>query len=299
MRRRFAGAAVLACAMSMLAAGGAAASPVATSDAQYMLLGRVFPDPLAGCQVVNASPCSPNAAGNVPAHQFIQYTEFLDALRYMNQRPEWRRYMEVWPLDGKVGDGAGTGLGGDAFPGNNLGRLEFTPKAEYQSAGLPTTTLERKKSDVMVVRVTDETVPDKGKKRYALSLSIHGIERAGLEGGTRAMEDLVTAYTTGRAAAPVVSPSVEGGAPTFADALKKTIVYFTYPNPDGWRRGAVSRGRGLLPALQRQRRRRQPRLAGHRLLLPALQRPLRAGVAGAVGLPRRRPVDDEVGVRGR
>ena len=242
MRRRFAGAAVLACAMSVLAAGGAAASPVATSDAQYMLLGRVFPDPLAGCQVVNTSPCSPNAAGNVPAHQFIQYTEFLDALRYMNQRPDWRRYMEVWPLDGRVGDGAGTGLGGDAFPGNNLGRLEFTPKAEYQSAGLPTTTLERKKSDVMVVRVTDESVPDKGKKRYALSLSIHGIERAGLEGGTRAMEDLVTAYTTGRAAAPVVSSSVESGAPTFADALKKTIVYFTYPNPDGWRRGAVSEG---------------------------------------------------------
>ena len=43
------------------------------------------------------------------------------------------------------------------------------------------------------MRVTDETVPDEGKKRYALSLSIHGIERAGVEGGTRAMEDLVTA----------------------------------------------------------------------------------------------------------
>ena len=43
---------------------------------------------------------------------------------------------------------------------------------------------------MIVVRVTDETVPDAGKKRYALSLSIHGIERAGVEGGTRAMEDL-------------------------------------------------------------------------------------------------------------
>ncbi len=226
----------------MLVTGGAAASPVATSDAQYLVLGRVFSDPLAGCQVVNASPCSPNAQGNVPAGQFIQYTEFLDALRYMNQRPEWRRYMEVWALDGKVGDGSGSGLGGDAFPGNNLGRLEYAPKPEHQSAGLPTSTLERKKSDLLVVRVTDETVPDKGKKRYALSLSIHGIERAGLEGGTRAMEDLVTAYTTGRAAEPVVSASVESGAPTFADALKKTIVYFTYPNPDGWRRGAISEG---------------------------------------------------------
>ena len=49
-----------------------------------------------------------------------------------------------------------------------------------------------------MLRVTDETVPDKGKKRMALSLSIHGIERAGVEGGTRAMEDLVTAATAGQ-----------------------------------------------------------------------------------------------------
>ena len=115
----------------------------------------------------------------------------------MNQKPEWKRYLEVWPLDGQLGDGSGSGLGSDAFPGNNLGKLEFSPKKEYQSAGLPTTTLERKHADLMVVRVTDESVPDKGKKRYALSLSIHGIERAGVEGGTRAMEDLVTACDDG------------------------------------------------------------------------------------------------------
>ena len=220
----------------------ALASPVATSDTQYQALGRVFPDPLAGCQHLATSPCSPNAQGNVPAAQFIQYVEFLDALKYMNQKPEWRRHMEVWALDGKLGDGSGTGLGADAFPGNNLGKLEFTPKAEYQSAGIPTTTLDRKKSDLMVVRVTDETVPDKGKKRYTLSLSIHGIERAGLEGGTRAIEDLVTSYTTGLAARPVVPSAAEPGAPTFAEVLKKTIIYFTYPNPDGWRRGSISEG---------------------------------------------------------
>jgi hypothetical protein len=220
----------------------AVASPVATSDTQYQALGRVFPDPLAGCQRLGTSPCSPNAQGNVPATQFIQHAEFVDALKYMNQRPEWRRYMEVWPLDGKLGDGSGTGLGTDAFPGNSLGKLEFSPKKEYQSAGLPTTTLERKKSDLMVVRVTDESVPDAGKKRYALSLSIHAIERAGAEGGTRAMEDLVTAYTTGLAGRSVVPASVKGAAPTFGDVLKKTIIYFTYPNPDGWLRGSVTEG---------------------------------------------------------
>ena len=46
--------------------------PVATSDASYTVLGRVFPDPLAGCQHVGTKPCSPNAQGNVAAGQFIQ-----------------------------------------------------------------------------------------------------------------------------------------------------------------------------------------------------------------------------------
>ena len=203
----------------------ATATPVATSDDEYSALGAVFPDPMGGCPL---PVCSPYAQGNVPATQFIQVEELQDALRYMNQQEEWRNYMEVWPLD----DGT--------FPGNNLGRLEFDPKSEYVSAGLPTSTLDRHKSDLMVVRVTDETVPDEGKKRYALSLSIHGIERAGAEGGTRAMEDLVTAHTTGKAGEPILPTDVKPGAPSFEDVLKKTIIYFTWPNPDGWRRGSIT-----------------------------------------------------------
>ena len=42
--------------------------------------------------------------------------------------------------------------------------------------------------------------------------------------------------------------------------------------PTGGGAAPITRGRRLLPALQRQRRRREPRLAGHRLLVPALQR---------------------------
>ena len=209
----------------------AAASPVATSDEAYSVLGRVFPDPLAGCQNFGQSPCDPNAQGNFPATQFLQYQEFQDALEFMNQKPEWARYMEVWPLSS------------GQFPGNNLaGGPEFDPKPEYKSAGLPTSTLERQKEELYVVRVTDETVPDAGKKRYTLSLSIHGIERAGAEGGTRAMEDLVTAVTTGKDDETVIPADIDPNAPTFADVLKKTIVYFTYPNPDGWRRGSISEG---------------------------------------------------------
>jgi hypothetical protein len=237
--------AVVAAAAALLVfAAPALAAPVATDDGSYAVLGRVFPDPLAACSNSGGA-CSPYAQGNVPATQFIGIEEFLDAIKYMNQKPEWQRYMEILTLDGKLGDGAGNGKAPD-IPGNNLDP-EFTPKAEFVSAGIPTSDLSRKKSDMVVVRVTDESVPDAGKKRYALSLSIHGIERAGAEGGTRAMEDLVTAHTTetdGKPTAetPILPESVRKGAPTYGDALKKTIIYFTYPNPDGWRRGSVSSG---------------------------------------------------------
>ena len=164
------------------------------------------------------------------ATQFIGFDEFESGIRYMNQESQWRRYLEVWPLDsGK-------------FPGNNLGKVEFKPNGRFLSAGLPTTTLSREREKLYVLRVTDERVPDRGKKRYALSLSIHGIERAGAEGGIRAMEDLVTAASTNRIARKVVGTKLGVRAPTFRDVLKKTIIYFTLPNPDGWQRGSVGRG---------------------------------------------------------
>ncbi|MEA2473610.1 MAG: hypothetical protein QOE06_1525 [Thermoleophilaceae bacterium] len=232
-------AAALLCALA--GAAPAAATPVASNDGTYTALGRVFPDPLAGCQAAGSSPCSPNAQGNTPATQFIGIDEFMDAIRYMNSKPAWQPFMEILALDGKLGDGSGT-TPKDIDPGNTLPSLEFTPDPKYVSAGLPTSDLGRKKSDLMVVRVTDERVPDAGKKRYALSLSIHGIERAGAEGGIRAMEDLVTSGTTGKDKQSIVPAAVQAGAPTFADVLKKTIIYFTLPNPDGWRRGSVSSG---------------------------------------------------------
>ncbi len=238
--------AVLVALCCSAAATPAAAAPVATSDPQYQALGRVFPDPLGACQHIGQEPCSPHAQGNVSAMSFIQWQEFVDALRYMNGNSEWQRYLEVLPLDGKMGDyAAGEPVntdGREAFPGNTLSELEFTPRKENVSAGVPTTDLERKRSDLYVLRVTDETVPDEGKKRMTLALSIHGIERAGLEGGTRAMEDLVTAFTTGKHDDPVVPAAAKEGAPTFADVLRNTIVYFTYPNPDGWRRGSITDG---------------------------------------------------------
>ena len=200
----------------------AAATPVATSDATYSGLGRVFPDPLAGCQPARPA-CDPNAQGNVPAVQFIQFQEFVDALDLHEREPglvevhggpgprRQDRRQRAPARPSPTPTSASARPARRSSPGNNL-PLEFDPKPEYKSAGLPTTTLGRESADLIVVRVTDESVPDAGKKRYALSLSIHGIERAGVEGGTRAMEDLVTAATTGRSNDPVVpaNPEVPG-----------------------------------------------------------------------------------------
>jgi hypothetical protein len=224
------------------------AGPVARDDADYQRLGRVFPDPLAGCAQTRSPICSPHAQGNQPATQFIGYQEFIDGLRFLNSKPQWRRYLEVWALDGQLGPGGDANSTDGGFPGNNLGRLEFKPDPRNESAGIPTTARDRLKSDLLVARVTDETVPDRGKKRYTLSLSIHGIERAGAEGGIRTMEDFVTAATTDlpgvgpRTDAAILPENVEAGAPTHGEVLRKAIIYFTFPNPDGWRRGSVSEG---------------------------------------------------------
>jgi hypothetical protein len=238
--------AALALVATALPAATAMATPVATNQAEYGVLGRVFPDPLAGCVEGGPAPCSPNAQGNVPATQFIQVDEFVQAIRFLNSKPEWQRHLEVWPLDGRMGENEGDAPPhanpADAFPGNNLPGYEFTPKAEYKSVGLPTTGRDRQRSDLYVLRVTDESVPDDQKQKYVMSLSIHGIERAGIEGGTRAAEDLVTAFTTGRGDKPVVPDGTIPNAPTHGDVLKKMILYFVYPNPDGWRRGSVTSG---------------------------------------------------------
>ncbi len=214
----------------------AAAGPIANSDALYSAFGRVFPDPQGGvCATSGIGPCSPRAQGRVPALTFLGFGEFEQGLRYMNSRSVWQRYLEVLPLSS------------GRFPGNGRSP-EFTPDASYVSAGTPTTTLGRAKHELYMVRVTDENVPDKDKQRYVLSLSIHGIERAGVEGGVRALEDLVTAATTivggkPRTEEPILTTKDLGvPAPTFGDVLRKTIIYFAFPNPDGWARGSLGDG---------------------------------------------------------
>jgi hypothetical protein len=98
--------------------------------------------------------------------------------------------------------------------------------------------------DIFVVKITDHKVPDKGKETLLFSLSVHGNERGGLEGGLRTAEDLAMAAEKG-GKVPDGLPNYDsstGRKPTFHDVevkelLAKEAVYFIDFNVDGWRVG--------------------------------------------------------------
>jgi hypothetical protein len=107
-----------------------------------------------------------------------------------------------------------------------------------------------------MVRITDEKVPNKGKKYFVFPLSIHGIERAGVEGGARAAEDLATwaacevpqapeyvdcAHPDNKAPHPLLEATPKKSI-TAGRATRKSAVFFIFPNPDGWMRGERTSG---------------------------------------------------------
>jgi hypothetical protein len=197
----------------------ARAIPAATNDTAYKLYGRVFPDPQ-GC-TKGAPGSSPWAKGNVCATQFLQWDETLAGLRYLQGK---------YPRFGHL---------------ENLHDLKATvpefAHLDMQSAGLPQADETRARRDLYAFVVTDDQspVPLAQRHRYAFSLSIHGIERAGLEGGVRAAEDLITWAAT----APnthILEPTNSG--PTAGDVLRNSVLYFVLSNPDGWGRGEISKG---------------------------------------------------------
>ena len=94
---------------------------------------------------------------------------------------------------------------------------------------------------IHVIRLTDHEVPHKGKKTLFFSLSVHGNERGGLEGGLRAIEDLAMAAEAGGKIADGVKGyrTATGKEPEFheyevKDVLAKEDVWFVDFNADGW-----------------------------------------------------------------
>ncbi|MGH2545410.1 MAG: M14 family zinc carboxypeptidase [Actinomycetota bacterium] len=224
-------------------------NPVATTDAQYLAYGRVFPDPQ-GCGVnppgFDPTAISPWAKGNVCVTQFLGYDEVLAGAGFLERRHP--RFLRVIRLDQAYDD------------------------PSYRSAGIPTQfgldddgepeLLTRDRRPLYLFKVTDgqSPIPERERKHFVYALSIHGIERAGLEGGIRAMEDLITwaaceASTTAAPACdqsgvsfegpfprPIVETPTTKAVPTAGEVLRKSVIYFMTPNPDGWHRGEIAEG---------------------------------------------------------
>jgi hypothetical protein len=235
---------------SVIGAGitaAAAVSPVAGSAAEYQVLGRVFPDPQ-GCRDL-APGNSPFAKGTVCAHDFIQFDEMVTGMTFLEE--SFPKFVEFYRLDEDFD-----------CDGNPVDDPDKGCK-DAQSAGLPQTlpneqggAFSRDRQPLYMVRITDERVSNKNKEYFVFPLAMHGIERAGVEGGTRAAEDLATWGACEAKKAPdyVDCTSADNVAPhpileaspkqslMAGDVLKRAAIYFMYPNPDGWRRGDRKNG---------------------------------------------------------
>jgi hypothetical protein len=214
---------------------------VAADDATYQTCGRVFSDPHAYWPAPAQSPGrSPFAKGRAAcaASDFVSYEAMVAGVTYLERL--FPRFVEFYNLEQDFGDGSDCATS--------------LSNADHCSAGLPRqgVPMQRSKSDLYMIRVTDETVSDRNKKFFVFPLSIHGIERAGAEAGVRATEDLATwAACEATVAGPLVNCAQEGSIPhplmetmpgqsvTAGDALRRSAIYFVFPNPDGWRRGDV------------------------------------------------------------
>ena len=258
MRARLIGATLL-CALAAslvpLAQPVAFAGPIADSDALYRVCGRTFPDPQAfwAPELGEATPhpgsgTSPFAKGNAPcaAKTFISYEDAIRGLRYLDSREDTGRFIEIINLatsddpkirevlDEEMGDGYTEGLG--------------------------TTTGGIDKSALYLIKVTapeharlvagKQPIPVADRKHFAWSLSVHGIERAGVEGGLRAIEDLATwgarepmrplLETYDGNTISTISGRTARNIPA-GEVLMDSVSYFMLPNPDGWRRGDLDR----------------------------------------------------------
>jgi hypothetical protein len=256
--RRVAALLAIACVLALgpLAAqpDEAAAGPIADSPEAYTLCGRVFPDPQAywvptlGEDTPHPGDgTSPYAKGNAAcaARTFISYDEAIRGMRFLaDELPTTRDFVDVIDLSRS-----------DAF--DDVLREEL---GDGYSEGLGLTDGRRDQVPLYLIKVTApegrqllpdvQPVPEAERDHFVWTLSIHGIERAGAEGGLRAAEDLATWAAT-EPERPLLETAgatitTEGGREAenlrAGEVMMRSVSYFILPNPDGWRRGDADQG---------------------------------------------------------
>src|SRR3954454_17157195 len=180
--------------------------------------GRVFPESNNAVGYIQQTPY-PSAGPLGPAG----FREYQDGIEFLAQK--YPRYVKVTNLSDVYGKNA-------VSAGDDVKR-----------AGTPGDTGHGR--EIPVIKITDSTVPDKDKKRLFFSLSIHGNERGGLEGGLRTAEDLAIGATDTSSPFATISDGVAnyssstGRTPQFhtysvSELLKKEVLYLTDVNVDGW-----------------------------------------------------------------
>jgi hypothetical protein len=198
--------------MAMTLAGQAAATPVCTDGYKggppaAQCGGRIFPEAHMAQAYVQYTP---NPQG---------FAEYRHGLEYLAQK--YPRWISVFTLKDRYGEDA-VSAGGD--------RIRPYDPADTGDG-----------RDILVVKITDHQVPDAGKQPLTFSLSVHGNERGGLEGGLRTAEDLGMAATNGGQVVDGVAnyESTTGRKAEFhsyeaRDLLAKQAVYLIDFNIDGW-----------------------------------------------------------------
>ena len=96
--------------------------------------------------------------------------------------------------------------------------------------------------DVWVVEITDFEAPEEGKLPVTVSLSVHGAERAGLEGGARYAEDLARWATDDPAHLLRNGTEPDSVGIPVGEALRRVHLYLADINPDGWAAGDLANG---------------------------------------------------------
>lgn len=237
MKQRSVAAVAAICAMSLALTGasysaGPSPNPVATTEAEYLAYGRVFSDPQ-GCLAhdtdgdgrndVVPPGVSPWSKGNMCMAQYLSYQELIEGTSFMARK--YARFLQVIRLD-------------QAYDNPN-----------YRSAGIPRAfaiedgqaqAIGRDRRPLYMFKVTDSRspIPESMRLHFVYAGSVHGIERAGAEGSLRAMEDLVTWGATDPDNL-IVETQTDDPVPTAKETLERSVVYFIFPNPDGWARGQV------------------------------------------------------------
>jgi hypothetical protein len=95
---------------------------------------------------------------------------------------------------------------------------------------------------IWLVEITDFRVPDRRKIPVAVSLSVHGPERAGAEGGVRYMEDLATWADEDPSHKLRNGTRKSSVGVSVQRALRKVHLYISVINPDGWAAGDNANG---------------------------------------------------------